>query len=167
MDPIIARIFAFVLGMLALAGVAYGGYEGYQWYRSNTIVEGITMMQTNIAGLYAQSGAGYGSLTTANAPALINQNVFPPSWVRGGNTLIDPWGNAVALASGGNATQGVITIGGGGSQNVETCSRVVMGLSNYVSLAVGNQTFTKNAAPDPVAAGAACDGQPTISVTFQ
>lgn len=167
MDPIIARILAFVLGLLALVGVAYGGYEGFQWYRSNSIVEGVTLMQTNIAGLYAQSGAGYGSLTTANAPALISQNVFPPSWVRGGNTLTDPWGNAVALSSAANATQGVITIGGGGSQNVETCSRVVMGLSNYVSIAVGNQTFTKNATPDPITAGTACAGQPTISVSFQ
>ncbi|MCA8355596.1 prepilin type IV pili (plasmid) [Burkholderia cenocepacia] len=166
MDGPLGRLFAFVLGLLALIGVTVAGYYGFQAYRANSVVEGMTMLQTNITTLYTQANTGYATLTTGNIPTLITQQVFPPNWVRG-QAAVDPWGNNVTLTSANNSTQGVIQIGGGGSENVNTCSKVVMGLSNYVQLAVGGTTFTQAAPPDPIAAGKACANTPTIAMTFQ
>ncbi|CAN7312850.1 prepilin type IV pili [Caballeronia sp. LjRoot34] len=166
MDGILGRIVAIVLGLLALSGVSYAAYKGFSGSKASQLSGDIAQIITQARVQSAQGSDGYTSFTTGNEGALITAGIFPGDMVRNG-TVVDPWGNNVALTSDGNATEGVLTVGGGGSETADQCTNVVTGLKDYVSLAVGGTTFTQATPPDSVSAANACAAGLSITVTFQ
>lgn len=167
MEGILGRIVATVLGLLALAGIGYAAANGFSNSKVDIIVSGATHIATNARAQFSAGNTGYTNFTTANAASLVSAGIIPTSWVTAG-VPTDPWGNAVTFAAGASPTQGVITIGGGGSETIEQCIKVTQNLKDYVSLVVGTKTFTQAALPDPVSAAAACTAATTkIAMTFQ
>jgi hypothetical protein len=166
MDRILGSIIAVVLGLLALATVAGGASYGYDWWTNSKIVTNISQMQSEARAQFMQGNNGYTNFTTANAAQLITNGVVPTKWVRG-NAIQDDWGNAVTLTSAAGGTLGSISFGGGGSETVKNCSKVVSNLGDYVSVVVGGTTFTPQNQPDGVSAGAACQKSLAITVSFQ
>jgi hypothetical protein len=166
MREFILTVGAVILGLVLLALGAAALYGGFNTGKASNLVTEITLIETNARGGFAQSNQGYTSFTTVNVPTLASGGMFPANLVRNG-TLYDEWGNTMQLGSASNDTQGVITFGGGGSQSVDECKTVVMGLKDYVSMAVGGATFTQTDQPDANSATNACSGNPTIAVTFQ
>jgi hypothetical protein len=166
MREFMLTIGAVILGLILLALGAAALYGGFNTGKASNIVTEITLIETNARAGFAQSNQGYANFTTANESTLATGGMFPANLVRDG-VLYDEWGNAMQLGSASNATQGVITFGGGTSQTVDQCKTVVMGLKDYVSLAVGSASFTQTNQPDATSATNACAGNPTIAVTFQ
>lgn len=166
MDGILGRIVAIVLGLLALAGIAYAGYNGFQNHKASVVATNISQLITNARAGFSQGSNGYTNFTTANIPAMITGGMFPSDMVRG-TTLLDPWGNAVTLSAASAGSQGVIRFGGGNAQTAKQCVSTAMGLKDYVSLAVGTTTFTQANLPDQATAGSACSATATFTLTFQ
>lgn len=166
MREFILTIGAVILGLLllALGGAALLG--GFNTGKGSNLVSEITLIQSEARKGFAQSNQGYTNFTTANAATLANGGSFPRSMVKNG-VLTDDWGNAMQLSSTNNGTQGVITFGGGGSQDVDQCKTFVTNHKDFVTLVVGGTTFTQANQPDAVTATNACQGSPTIAVTFQ
>ncbi|WP_455289548.1 type 4 pilus major pilin [Cupriavidus necator] len=166
MDGILGRIVAIVLGLLALAGIAYAGYNGFQNHKASVVASNISQLITNARAGFSQGNNGYTNFTTANVASMITGGMFPSDMVRG-TTLIDSWGNAVTLASANSGSQGVITFGGGNAQTAKQCVSTALGLKDYVTLAVGSTTFNQTNLPDQATAGAACSATATFTLTFQ
>ncbi|MBF6989382.1 prepilin type IV pili [Cupriavidus sp. IK-TO18] len=166
MDGILGRIVAIVLGLLALAGIAYAGYNGFQSHKASVVATNISQLITNARAGFSQGNNGYTNFTTANVASMITSGMFPSDMVRG-TTLIDSWGNAVTLASANSGSQGVITFGGGNAQTAKQCVSTALGLKDYVTLAVGSTTFNQTNLPDQATAGAACSATATFTLTFQ
>ncbi|MBY4898656.1 type 4 pilus major pilin [Cupriavidus sp. AU9028] len=166
MDGILGRVVAIVLGLIALSGIGYAAYNGFQTDKASTVSTNITQLITNARGGFSQGNNGYTNFTTANIPAMITGGMFPTSMVRG-NTLVDNWGNTVTLSSASNGSQGVITFGGGNAQTAKQCVAVATGLRDFVSLTVGTTSFTQTSLPDQATAGSACSATATFTLTFQ
>lgn len=166
MDGILGRMVAMVLGLLALAGLSYAGYNAFQTHKSSTMVTNVAQMITNARAGFSQGNNGYANFTSANIPSMANGSMFPTEMVRG-NTLIDIWGNTITLSSANGGAQGVIAFGGGGAETSKQCVNVATGLKDYVSLTVGATTFNQSNLPDQSTAGAACSATSTFSLTFQ
>ncbi|MGX6566068.1 type 4 pilus major pilin [Cupriavidus necator] len=166
MDGILGRIVAIVLGLLALVGIAYAGYNGFQSHKAGVVATNITQLITNARAGFSQGNNGYTNFTTANIAAMIAGGMFPTDMVRG-TTLVDPWGNAVTLSSANNGSQGVITFGGGNGQTAKQCVSTAVGLKDYVTLTVGSTTFNQTNLPDQATAGAACSATAAFALTFQ
>ncbi|MBP0633140.1 MULTISPECIES: prepilin type IV pili [unclassified Cupriavidus] len=166
MDGILGRIVAIVLGLLALVGIAYAGYNGFQNHKAGVVATNITQLITNARAGFSQGNNGYTNFTTSNIASMITGGMFPSDMVRG-TALVDPWGNAVTLASANNGSQGVITFGGGNGQTAKQCVSAALGLKDYVTLAVGSTTFNQTNLPDQATAGAACSATATFTLTFQ
>lgn len=167
MRDFILTIGAVLIGLilLALGGIALSG--GFHTGTASNIVSEIAIIQSNARKGFMQNNLGYTNFTTANSASLASGGTFPTNLVRNG-VVYDDWGNQIKLASAQNATQGVITFGGGGSQTVDQCTTVLTSIKDYISLvAVGSVTFTQAAQPDGVTAANACAGNPAIQVTFQ
>ncbi|CAH0444169.1 hypothetical protein LMG10661_00693 [Ralstonia syzygii subsp. syzygii] len=152
--------------LVALAGVALFG--GFNTGKASNMVTAITLIESNARAGFAQGNQGYTNFTTANVGTLSSGGggMFPPNMIKNG-VLTDDWGNAMQIASANNGSQGVITLGGGGSQDVDQCTTFVTNHKDYVSLVVGGRTFTQINQPDAFTAKGACQGNPTIVVTFQ
>jgi hypothetical protein len=157
-----------ILGLILLALGAAAINGGFHTGKASNLVAEITLVESNARAGFSQSNAGYANFVTANISTLAGGGMFPSSMVRSG-TLYDDWGNTITLASANNATNGVITFGGGNSEDTDQCKTVVMGLKDYVSLKVGTSTFTQTTQPDASTAISACGtaGTATIAVTFQ
>jgi hypothetical protein len=169
MEGILGRVIAVVLGLLALGGVSYASYSGFSSARASQIVTDIAQAETTARAGYSQGSSGYTNFTTANETALITAGKptdFPTDMLRSG-VIKDAWGNAVTAAPADSDTQGVITVGGGGSESADQCATVAVGLKDYVSLTVGTTTFTPTTQPDRSTAMTACSDTATIAVTFQ
>ncbi|MGX6566067.1 type 4 pilus major pilin [Cupriavidus necator] len=166
MDGILGRIVAIVLGLLALVGIAYAGYNGFQSHKAGVVATNIAQVITNARAGFSQGNNGYTNFTTANVPAMITGGMFPTDMVRG-TTLLDPWGNAMTLSAANSGSQGVIRFGGGGAQTAKQCVSAATGLKDYVSLVIGTTTFTQTNLPDQATAGAACSATATFTLTFQ
>ena len=166
MERIYGAIAAFVLGLLALAQVTGMGSGAFDWYNNSRLVSNVSSVQTAARGQFMQGSNGYTNFTTANAAALITAGIIPAGWVKGG-AIVDNWGNNVTLASASNATIGSITFGGGNTETVQNCGKVVNNLGDYVSVVVGGKTFTQASPPDAVTATAACQVALSITVNFQ
>jgi hypothetical protein len=168
MESIVARVTATLLGLLALVGVSAGAYNGFQNSRAARVHEGITQIITNARAAFSMGSNGYTNMTTANQATLISAGLFPADWVNGANVR-DPWGNAIALASANSGSQGVLTVGGGGSMNTATCTKAVQALRDYVTLKVGTTDFTPTTPPDATSGATACGTSGTVSIviTFQ
>lgn len=169
MEGILGRIVAIVLGLIALAGVGYAAYNGFQNSKGSDVTSGIAQLVTNARAQFSQSANLYTNFTTANLTKIISAGIIPQNMTNGTTTGNDPWGNALAFAPAGtNNSQGVITFGGGGSETVQECVSVAQNLKDYISLKVGTTTFTPQAQPDPTTAAAACTAAATTFVlTFQ
>ncbi|CAJ0718552.1 hypothetical protein LMG7143_04445 [Ralstonia thomasii] len=151
--------------LVALAGAAL--YGGFNTGKASNLVTAITLIESNARAGFAQSSQGYTNFTTANVGTLASGGgMFPRNMVKNG-VLTDDWGNAMQLSSANNGSQGVITFGGGGSQDVDQCQTFVTNHKDYVSLVVGGTTFTQTNQPDAFTAKQACQGTPTLAVTFQ
>jgi hypothetical protein len=157
---------AIILTLIMVSLAAAAIFGGFNTGKASNIVSEITLIESNARAGFAQSNQGYTNFTTANEATLASGGMFPRNMVRNG-VLTDDWGNQITLGSANNATDGVITFGGGGSEDTDQCKTVVMGLKDYVSLAVGGQTFTQSVQPDATTATTACQGTPTLTVTFQ
>lgn len=166
MDGILGRIIATVLGLLALVGVAYASYNGFQNHKASVMVNNLAQLMTNARAGFSQGNNGYVNFTTANVPNMINSGMFPTDMVRG-TAIYDAWGNAITLSSANNGAQGVISFGGGGAETTKQCVTVATGNKDFVTMTVGSTTFTQAALPDQSTAGAACSATATFSVTFQ
>ncbi|WP_373380347.1 prepilin type IV pili [Cupriavidus nantongensis] len=166
MDGILGRVVAIVLGLLALVGIAYAGYNGFQNHKASVVATNIEQLITNARAGFSQGNNGYTNFTTANIAAMINGGMFPTDMVRG-NALVDPWGNAVTLASANNGSRGVITFGGGNAQTAKQCVSATLGMKDYVTLTVGTTTFDQTNLPDQVTASAACSATASFALTFQ
>lgn len=166
MDSMLGRIVATVLTLMAIGAAVVYIHGGFSWNKNANVASDITWVVTNARTQFAQNSNGYTNFLNANLTAMNNSAVFPPDMVRNG-VLIDAWGNDVTVSSAGNASEGVIAFGGGGSENVEQCSNVVTTLRDYVSLQVGGTTFTQATLPDSVSAGNACGNGLAITLTFQ
>jgi len=166
MDGILGRVVATVLGLLALVGIAYASYNGFQNHKASVVATNITQIITNARGGFSQGNNGYTNFTTANVPAMITGGMFPTDMVRG-TALVDTWGNAMTLSAANNGSQGVITFGGGNAQTAKQCVSAALSLKDYVTLVVGTTTFTQTTLPDQATAGAACSATATFTLTFQ
>lgn len=166
MESLLARIMAFVLGLIALAGVGLAAKSAFDTSKASDVTNGVATLVTNARSQFIQSNIGYTNFKTANAASLITAGLFPASWVVGA-VVTDPWGNAVAMAPDTNVTRGVLTIGGGGSQKKEQCVKVATSLRDYVTLKIGASTFDQTTPPDANTAGAVCTDTATLIVTFQ
>ncbi|WP_144153344.1 type 4 pilus major pilin [Paraburkholderia sp. BCC1885] len=166
MDSMLGRIVATVLTLMAIGAAVVYIHGGFSWNKNATITSDVTWVVTNARTQFSQNSNGYTNFTNANLTAMTNAGVFPPDMVRNG-TLVDAWGNTVTVSSAGNASEGVVAFGGGGSESVEQCSNVVTTLRDYVSLQVGGTSFTQASLPDSVAAGNACANGLGITLTFQ
>lgn len=157
MDSLLGRIVATVLGLLALVAVGSGIYQGFGMDTTSQIVTDMSSTVVNARSAFAQGTSGYSSFSNANVTQLINNDIFPSGMVRGG-ALYDRWGNAVTISSQNAGMQGVITFGGGGSEDVNFCAKTAVSMNavSYVSMKVGATTFPKANAPDPVQAANAC-----------
>ncbi len=157
MDSLLGRIVATVLGLLALAGIGSAIYSAFSSDTTSGIVSDMSQTVVNARSAFSQGTSGYSSFTNANISQLITNDIFPSSMVKSG-AVYDRWGNAVSISAQLGGTQGVLTFGGGGSEDVNSCAKVAVSLvaANYVSLKVGSQTFSKANAPDPVTAANAC-----------
>lgn len=167
MDSLLGRIVATVLGLLALAGIGFGIYSAFSSDTTSAVVTDVSQTIVNARAAFSQGTAGYSSFTAANVPQLITNDIFPSGMVKG-TDLYDRWGNAVTPSSQSSGTQGVLTFGGGGSEDVNSCAKAAVSMiaANYVSLKVGTVTFTKTAPPDPVTAANACATGLTFKVVF-
>lgn len=166
MDGILGRVVAIVLGLIALSGVGYAAYNGFQTHKGGTVSTNITQIITNARAGFSQGNNGYTNFTTANIPAMITGGMFPTDMVRG-NTLVDNWGNAVTLSSASNGSQGVISFGGGNAQTAKQCVSVATGLKDFLTLTVGTTTFSQTNLPDQATAGSACSATASFTLTFQ
>lgn len=167
MDRLLAAVVAIVLGLMALAAVGYAAYNGFSSNTASTVVQGVATITSQARGKFMQSNIRYTNFQTAQIPNLIiDDTIFPKSWVVNGN-LVDPWGNNVTLTSAANNTQGVVTIGGGGSETPAQCASVVESLQDFVSITVGGRTFNANSSRDPATVNPLCQGTQTIQITFQ
>jgi hypothetical protein len=166
MDRLLGNIIAIVLTLLALVGLAYAGYNGFQNHKANVVVNDVTQLIANARAGFSSSNNGYLNFTTGNVPSLITGGIFPSAMVRG-TTVVDAWGNPVTLSSTNNASQGVIGFGGGGAETAAQCVKVTTGMKDYVSLDVNGTVFTQANLPDSATAGAACSATATFAVTFQ
>ncbi len=95
MDSILGRVIAAILVLLALAGVVYLGSQAMGSSKVTNAVSDLAQIQTNVEGLYANSSTGYSTLTSTVA---INAGAIPADMVQGTSSVVDAWGNAVALA---------------------------------------------------------------------
>ena len=77
MDRLLGNIIAIVLTLLALVGLAYAGYNGFQNHKAGVVVNDVAQMITNARAGFSQSNNGYANFTTANVPAMINGGMFP------------------------------------------------------------------------------------------
>lgn len=145
---------AGILGITALMGV-FGDNFGST----------VNVIAQNARSGFVASNQGYTNFTSANVSKMLN--IFPKSVLRNGTTPTDPWGNAMTFASANNATQGVITSGGGVTETVDGCASAAQHMSGYDTLVVGTTTFTPTNAPDASTAGSACaSGTATLVYTF-
>jgi len=166
MREMIGTIGAIVIGLILLALIGVTVLGGTKSGKASNFVSGMAVIQSKAREGFAQSNNGYTNFTTANAGTMINNHDFPTTMVKGG-VLVDLWGNGIQLSSANNGSQGVITFGGGGSEDAEQCKSVVTGLKDYVTLNVAGTIFTQSNQPDGATAGAACAiGAAGITITF-
>lgn len=166
MRDMIGTIASTVISLILLALIGVYVMSGNKGGKTANFVSAVTFVQTKAREGFAQSNVGYTNFTTANAGNLANGGDFPSMLLRGG-VLVDTWGNNMQLSSTANGTQGVISFGGGGSEDVEQCKSVVLGFKDYVTLNVGGTTFTQTNQPDGNSATTACGaGTASISLTF-
>ena len=165
MERILGAVAAVVLALIAMAGVALAIHHAFTGSTSQNVVSDMTQVVENARQGF-EGPTGYTNFTTANEPAMITSSMFPSDMVQNGN-VVDAWGNPVTLAPANNNTEGVVTFGGGGSEDAGECATVVVGLKDYISLSVGGTTFTPSTPPDKVSAGNACSAGLQIAMTFQ
>jgi len=166
MDSILGRIFAMVMGLIVLGGVAFAIAGGMGTTKTTGMVENTAFIQSAARQVFGMGPNGYANFTTANTADLVKAGIFPPGMVRGG-VIYDSWGNAVTMSSANGGTQQVLGFGGGGSESVKDCIQVATGLKGYTSLTVGSTTFTPSNPPDAVSASQACTTGLTFQVTAQ
>ncbi|MFH5255207.1 type 4 pilus major pilin [Burkholderia semiarida] len=124
----------------------------------------VGVLVTNARQQLGASPNGYVGFTDANVADLIRAGVIPGTMVRNG-ALVDRWKGAINLSNQSNGGQGVITLNG--INIAADCAKLVTTLGNgYDSVTVGGTTFNKDNPSDGQRAGAACNGQTTVTVVF-
>ncbi|MFL9876663.1 type 4 pilus major pilin [Paraburkholderia megapolitana] len=149
-----------LLGIAAVAGVMLVASSGS---KVASQASDITMLQGNARQQLGASQNGYTNFTTANSAGLIQAGVVPPGMVRAG-ALTDQWGGAITFAPANNGAQGVVTLAG--ITSVKDCTKLATTLRDYDTLIIGKVTFTPDQQPDGSTAGAACNGNNTVQITF-
>ncbi|WP_175700978.1 type 4 pilus major pilin [Burkholderia ambifaria] len=124
----------------------------------------VGVLVTNARQQLGASPNGYAGFTDANVADLIRAGVIPATMVRNG-ALVDRWKGAINISNQSNGGQGVITLNG--INIASDCAKLVTTLGNgYDSVIVGGTTFNKDNPSDGQRAGAACNGQTTVTVVF-
>lgn len=156
MDSVLGRIIATMLILIAVGGVAYGGYQAYQSYQVSNQISNVQQMAQGVKGLYGGSPS-YASLTNT---VVVNANLVPASMNSGG-TITDTWGGTVNVAPDATYTNAFdITLS---QVPASDCVKLATGMSsNYVSINGG--TYETNPV-DPGTATSQCTGG-SNSLTF-
>ena len=154
-----------MLGVLAIIGVlSVGGIAGYSKamlkYKTNKLIDGVTMLTTNIRTLYAQQKKFTGVDAAAGTAAtdLINLGVVPDEMIKTGNILKNPFAGTIVVdldnSVPGKAGEDRAFIIGVNGIPKEACMAIATSDwgSNYssglIGMAVSKASTTNNTAAD-------------------
>ena len=143
MEGILGRIIATLMGLLALGAVVYIGDEAMIDYKSQNLVGDIGQVVANTRSGFANNPNLYSNFGMWNLSSLIGAGIFPSEMVRVTTSIVDPFGDWIAIQPVGvNSSQFQITIGGS-AMPVEACAKVMIGLTGYASITNNTTTFRR------------------------
>lgn len=177
MDSIIGRVVATILTLILIAGVGFMAYNGFTQNKVSTMSSGVATLVQAVQHDYAEYPT-FSGLSTMPVNALSSvKNLWgsttPTGTVGTAGGLIDPWGDAMEVYSGGsttdtvpsaatNVTSGDFVIEDAGTDfGTSTCKTVAMSIGASAFETVVGSTLLNGAAGqsiNPTTAATACNG---------
>jgi hypothetical protein len=159
MSEILGTLFKYLLSLLGVGAVVTVLYAGFGSNKTQTFISDLTLLQSNITGLYQGAPAGFASLT--NAVAISGK--LAPSDMIAGNALTTPWTGGVATVA-GTATQFTITAT---EVPADACAKAAVAFPTAAAIGVGAAGSTAVVLPvDPGVVAGQCAATNTMVFTF-
>jgi hypothetical protein len=156
MSEVLATLFKYLLGILAIAAVVVVYFEANASGSASTEVSNITYLDSHAAQLYASSS----NTTTLTDKTLVNAAAVPSNMVSGTN-IVNTWGGAVTVT--GDAAGDIIIKDA--AMPASACTKIVTGVQSYATVAI-NAVAAAAGPLDPGTASASCATATPATVTF-